>query len=182
MPLLLLFIIIPVIEIALFIQIGDKIGLGWTIFTIIATAFIGTSVVRKQGLNAWNKAQSHIQQNQIPMEEVFTGLCLLVAGALLLTPGFLTDAIGFTLLFPPFRRGLGKVIWGWIQKNGSMRMQGHMGGSFQNKSGFHPNHNSQGFENKDIIDGDFTIIDPESEDNKPQSPNPDKITHQKDKS
>lgn len=157
MPLLILFIIVPVLEIFLFIEIGDKIGTGWTIFSVLATAFIGTALVRKQGLDAWTKAQSGVQQNQLPMEQIFTGLCLLVAGALLLTPGFLTDAIGFTLLVPPFRRVLGASIWGWVSKNSSFRM--HQGG-------FNPHGPAGGFSSyagqDDIIDGDFSDVTPGS--------------------
>ncbi|MTI09084.1 FxsA family protein [Curvivirga aplysinae] len=158
MPLLLLFIIIPVIEIFLFIEIGDKIGVVWTIITVLATAFIGTALVRKQGFDALTKAQSNLDQNKLPMEEVFTGICLLVAGALLLTPGFLTDAIGFTLLIPLFRKSLGATIWGWIKKNGHIRMR-------QNQFGQNTNFNqgapfNQTYNRDDIIDGEFEEVHP----------------------
>lgn len=160
MPLLLLFIIIPVIEIFLFIEIGNKIGVGWTIASVLATAFIGTALVRKQGLEALTKAQSNLDQHKLPMEQVFTGICLLVAGALLLTPGFLTDAIGFTLLVPPFRKSLGATIWGWIQKNGHIRMGKNQ---FHQQSHFHQSGQSP-FGNRyaqdDIIDGEFEEVRP----------------------
>lgn len=154
MPLLFLFILIPVIEITLFITIGDIIGLGWTIFSVFATAFIGTNIMRKQGLAAWKNAQSQLQENRLPMEEVFTALCLLVAGAFLLTPGFLTDAIGFTLLIPPFRRSLGKTIWRWINKKGHIQNLG------PNPSGQNAKHPFGDFTQDDVIDGDFTVINP----------------------
>ncbi|WP_420548456.1 FxsA family protein [Curvivirga sp.] len=161
MPLLLLFIIIPIIEIFLFIEIGDKIGVGWTIASVLATAFIGTALVRKQGLDALTKAQSNLDQNRLPMEEVFTGICLLVAGALLLTPGFLTDAIGFTLLIPPFRKSLGATIWGWIKKNGHIRMQQSQFGQSANFNQGAPFDRT--YNRDDVIDGEFEEVHPKKD-------------------
>ena len=163
MPLLLLFIIVPVIEILLFIEIGDKIGAFWTIVSVLGTAFLGTYLVRRQGLAAWNKAQHHMQHQQLPLEEVFTGLCLLVAGALLLTPGFLTDAIGFTLLIPPFRKSLGSTIWSWVRKNGHISGQMRAGRSHFHTSSFghmhnHP-HKPSSSDTHQVIDGDYENLD-----------------------
>lgn len=181
MPLLLLFIIVPIIEIILFIQIGDQIGLGWTILSVIATAFIGTTIVRKQGLAAWNKAQSNMQHSQLPMEEVFTGLCLLVAGALLLTPGFLTDAIGFTLLVPTFRKSLGQTLWGWIRNNGNFQMRGNFTGQ-SNGANQHssPFGNRSPFTQEDIIDGDYTVVTPEDPSDKDGKKPTNQINHKPD--
>ena len=86
------FIAVPVIEIALFIEIGGWIGLWSTIGVVILTAFAGTTLLRLQGLTVLQRVQESAARNEIPVEEVFTGLCLLVAGVLLLTPGFFTDA------------------------------------------------------------------------------------------
>jgi len=153
MPLLLiLFIIVPIAEIALFIQAGELIGLWWTLASVVVTALIGTTLVRKQGLNAWLRAQSAMQENRMPLEEVFTGICLLLSGALLLTPGFLTDAIGLSLLIPQFRMIMGLAFWKRFKERPNFQM--HAG-----------NFNQQNpYEQKkpdDIIDGDFEIIDPE---------------------
>lgn len=107
---LLLMIGIPIAEIAVFIEVGGRIGLWPTIGTIILTAIIGTFLLRQQGLVTLQKVQSSLEQNRLPLTEVFDGLCLLVAGVLLLTPGFVTDGFGFLLFFPPFRTLLRHVL------------------------------------------------------------------------
>ena len=94
---------IPIAEIAFFIEVGGRIGLWPTIGTIILTAMIGTFLLRQQGLATIQKVQLSLEENRLPLAEVFDGLCLLVAGVLLLTPGFVTDSFGFLLFFPPFR-------------------------------------------------------------------------------
>jgi UPF0716 protein FxsA len=88
---LLAFIGVPLIEIALFIQVGDFIGLWPTIAIVIATAMAGTALIRQQGLNTLKRAQQEMAAQRLPMRELFNGVCLLFAGAMLLTPGFLTD-------------------------------------------------------------------------------------------
>ena len=98
------FIAVPVIEIALFIEVGGRIGLWSTVAIVIVTAFAGTTLLRIQGLSVLRRAQESATRNELPVQEVFDGLCLLVAGVLLLTPGFFTDALGFTLFVPLFAR------------------------------------------------------------------------------
>jgi len=100
------FIGIPLAEIAVFIELGGRIGLGWTLFLIVLTAMVGTWMLRRQGFAVLDRARRELDQDRVPVVEVFEGLCLLVAGALLLTPGFLTDAVGALLLLPPVRRWL----------------------------------------------------------------------------
>lgn len=101
-----LFVIVPIIEIALFIQVGGWIGVWPTIGLVILTAMAGTSLLRAQGLSTMRRAQESMNQGQLPMREVFDGACLLVAGVLLLTPGFMTDAMGLALFVPAVRSGL----------------------------------------------------------------------------
>ncbi|MBT3556436.1 MAG: FxsA family protein [Rhodospirillales bacterium] len=101
---------VPIGEIAVFIEAGDRFGFWPTIGAIIATAFVGTACMRFQGLSVLRRVQESMARNEMPLREVFDGLCLLLAGALLLTPGFITDAVGFCLLFPPFRYVVGAVI------------------------------------------------------------------------
>lgn len=112
MPLLLIlfFIGVPILEIAVFIQAGDILGLWPTLAAVVVTAMVGASLLRSQGLAALGRARQQIDRGQIPLDEVFTGACLLVGGALLLTPGFITDTVGFLLLVPPVRRVLGRWI------------------------------------------------------------------------
>ncbi len=112
MPILILlaFILVPIAEIAVFIKAGEMIGLGWTLAVIILTAMIGTALLRQQGLKVLSQTQEKLNRGEMPVGELFTGLCLLVAGALLLTPGFITDTIGFALFVPPVRMVLGYFV------------------------------------------------------------------------
>ncbi len=112
---LLAFIGVPLIEIALFIEVGGLIGLWPTIAIVIVTAMAGTALIRHQGLSTLQRAQQEMEAQRLPVRELFDGVCLLFAGALLLTPGFLTDAVGFTLLVPPLRRLLGRYVWRALQ-------------------------------------------------------------------
>lgn len=98
-----IFLVVPIVEIYLLIQVGQVIGAGWTILLVVLTAVIGVGLLRIQGLSTLNRAQQKLQQNELPAREILEGMGLVVAGALLLTPGFFTDTIGFLLLFPPTR-------------------------------------------------------------------------------
>ena len=104
------FIGVPLLEIALFIKVGGLIGLGPTLALVILTAVIGVWMLRRQGLSVLIRAQRQLAEGTLPVVEVFEGLCLVVAGALLLTPGFFTDAIGALLLVPAVRRGLYQLV------------------------------------------------------------------------
>jgi len=106
MPLLLLFIAVPLIEIALFIQVGGLIGLWPTIAIVIVTAIIGTSLVRQQGAHTMAQLRQSFEALNDPTEPLANGAMILFAGALLLTPGFFTDAMGFALLIPPVRKAV----------------------------------------------------------------------------
>jgi UPF0716 protein FxsA len=98
-----IFLVVPIIEIYLLIQVGQVIGAGWTIFLVVLTAVLGVWLLRIQGLSTLMRAQRKLQENELPAREILEGMGLVVAGALLLTPGFFTDALGFFLLFPPTR-------------------------------------------------------------------------------
>jgi len=108
--LILIFLGVPILEIAVFIQAGDILGLWPTLAAIVATAIIGGALIRAQGLATMDRARRSLDQGQAPVHEAFTGICLLLAGALLMTPGFLTDGVGFLLLIPPVRRSLGRWL------------------------------------------------------------------------
>ena len=103
MRLLLAFIAVPLIEIGLFIQVGGIIGLWPTLLVVLLTAVVGTWLVRSQGAQTLKNLQRSFKNMKDPTEPLAHGAMILLAGALLLTPGFFTDAIGFLLLFPPFR-------------------------------------------------------------------------------
>ena len=110
MPLLLIFIAIPIIEIALFIQVGGWLGLWPTLGIVILTAVIGTYLLRLQGMAELAKLQGSMQGSGNPVDPIANGALILVAGVLLLTPGFFTDGVGFALLTPPVRA----VVIKWL--------------------------------------------------------------------
>jgi UPF0716 protein FxsA len=110
MKLFLLFLTVPLIEIALFIQVGGWIGLWPTLAIVILTAILGTWLVRSQGLSELNRLRSSFSELSDPTEPLAYGAMILFSGALLLTPGFFTDAVGFALLAPPVRRAIFNYI------------------------------------------------------------------------
>ncbi len=99
----LFFIVVPLIEVMLFITIGKYIGLWNTIIIIIITGIIGAVLVKSQGITILNKTLEEIKSNKIPIFSIFEGIAILIAGAFLLTPGFLTDTLGCILLIPKTR-------------------------------------------------------------------------------
>jgi UPF0716 protein FxsA len=101
---------VPLIEIALFIEVGGWIGLWPTLALVVLTAVIGAWMLRQQGLSVLMRAQRQLAEGALPVVEVFEGLCLVIAGALLLTPGFFTDALGAVLLVPAVRRTLYRQV------------------------------------------------------------------------
>ena len=119
---LIAFIAVPIAEIALFIEIGGRIGVWNTVFTVVVTAMIGAWLLRSQGLQTLRRAQDSLNRNIFPVSQVFDGLCLLVAGTLLLTPGFVTDAVGFLLFIPPIRSLLRQWAWVMLARSGQSRV------------------------------------------------------------
>jgi UPF0716 protein FxsA len=108
--LFILFLIIPLIEIAILIQIGQVFGVGYTIALVIGTAALGAALFRQQGLSTLAKVQMSMQAGELPATELIEGLMLLIAGALLLTPGFFTDVFGFLVLIPPLRNKVARNL------------------------------------------------------------------------
>ena len=101
--LLLPLFLVAVAEIALFVRVGQWIGLGPTVLAVVATALLGAALLRAQGLGALRRAQAALDRRELPVKELFDGACILVGGLLLILPGFLTDALGLLLLLPPVR-------------------------------------------------------------------------------
>jgi len=113
MPLLilLLFIGLPIAEIAVLIKVADVIELGPTIGLIILTAILGVTLLRSQGLNAMTQAQSSLNEGRLPVDSLTDAVGLLLAGAFLLTPGLITDSLGFALLIPAVRHGIASHLF-----------------------------------------------------------------------
>jgi len=117
-------IAVPIMEIAVFIKAGDLIGLWPTIGSVILTAIIGSFLLRQQGLATLVRVRESMDAGRLPVNELFDGLCLLVAGALLLTPGFVTDGVGLLLFMPPFRVILRALLAQRLKARGNFHMHG----------------------------------------------------------
>ncbi len=108
--LILLLILIPAGEIGVLLLSGDIIGIVPTILMIIFTGIIGSYLAKKQGLETIRKAQEQLNRGMIPGEALLDGICILVGGVLLLSPGFITDVFGIFLLAPPTRKYVKKLL------------------------------------------------------------------------
>jgi UPF0716 protein FxsA len=149
------FVGIPIIEIAVFISVGGRIGLWPTLAIIVATAAAGSWLLRIQGLATLQRAQATFQRGEVPVAEVFDGLCLLLAGALLLTPGFVTDTIGFLLFLPPIRHFLARRAWQTLSARGGVHI--HTTGGAE--PGPHPQDGS----GPTVIEGEFEEVGPDKD-------------------
>ncbi len=135
MPLLLIFILLPMLELWLMIKAGGVIGALPTVLLVIATAVLGLALLRHQGLSALMRAQARMQAGELPAEELVQGVFLALGGMLLLVPGFFTDAIGFLCLTP----GLRQILVAALLRRVQVRS-------------FHP---GAGRPNPDVIEGEY---------------------------
>jgi len=153
-PLLLIaFFMIPLIEIFALINVGQVIGAWWTIAAVVGTAVLGAFLIRAQGISTLSRAQSQMAEGKLPAVEMFEGLFLFIAGALLMTPGFVTDAIGFICLIPPFRRMLIRagIQRGMIKTMGGVAGAGGYAGSGNDGTADHSGR---------TLESDYRRVDP----------------------
>ncbi|MCW8333924.1 membrane protein FxsA [Vibrio sp. SCSIO 43135] len=164
--LLLLFIFVPIIEIGLFIQVGGFLGLWPTIGLVLITAFVGASLVRSQGIQTLMSVQNRLNQGELPAQQIFEGVMLAVAGVLLLTPGFMTDALGMLVLLPAPRAVIAKYLMSkMVVKNVS---GGFAGGQFgQSPFEQDPFHRDPFNSNQDgnTFEGEFERKEKDDQDN-----------------
>lgn len=142
--LLLIMVVVPIIEIVVFIELGGYLGLWPTIGTVILTAAIGSALLRLQGFSILRRVTESLNEGRLPMAEMFDGMCLLVAGALLLTPGFVTDAVGLGLFVPAVRAVLRRQAGRYLVRSGRVHVQAGGNGDT-------------------VIDGEFRDLTPDSE-------------------
>ena len=148
MLLLLIFVAVPIIEIALFIQVGGAIGTWPTIGIVIITAIVGTMLLRTQGFATLGNLQSSLGKGENPVTHIAHGALILVAGVVLLTPGFFTDAVGLALLMPPVRALI--IKYGAERfKNGSFTV--HQSGSFGNQQSQQPT-------DPNVVEAEYTDV------------------------
>jgi UPF0716 protein FxsA len=120
MWLVLLFIVMPIVEIYVIIQVGQAIGALWTIAILIADSLIGARLLRWQGRTAWRRFQEAVATGRMPHNEVIDGVMIVVGGTLLLTPGFITDIIGLLLLLPLTRAAIRRAVARSIRRRGTV--------------------------------------------------------------
>ncbi|RMG58091.1 MAG: FxsA family protein [Gammaproteobacteria bacterium] len=150
MPLLYLaFLLVPLIEIYVLIQVGSVIGALPTVILVVLTAVIGVTLLRRQGLRTWMRAQEQLARGMMPAAELLEGMMLMLAGAFLLTPGFVTDTLGFLLLVPAVRRLL-------IQRMMTSGRWQTGAGSFRDDAGTPP---FTGGGQGRVIEGEFSRCD-----------------------
>ncbi len=118
--LFLLFLVVPIVEIYLLIKVGSMIGALATVGLVVLTAVVGSAMLRQQGLSTLRRAQRNMDQGVLPARELLDGVFLVIGGALLLTPGFVTDAIGFLCLLPATRHWMMAVARRRFRVSGSM--------------------------------------------------------------
>ncbi|MGB0494907.1 MAG: FxsA family protein [Kangiellaceae bacterium] len=177
--LFILFILVPIIEIGVFIQVGDQLGLGATIAIVIITAVIGVNLLKQQGFVAMRDIQNSLNQGKMPALELAAGAQLLFAGGLLLTPGFVTDSIGFLLMVPAIRMAVASILISRIKLsnlNGSSAQfgsgafyhhQNTTSSSDPQHSNQSPFHHSESQNQGRIIEGEVSSRpEPEDEQNK----------------
>lgn len=114
--LLLLFVVLPAVELALLIELGSRFGTLHTLALIVVTGIVGASLARGQGLGVLRKIQADVERGELPAHSLVDGVMILVAAALLVTPGILTDAFGFLCLVPAFRRGVRGLLWKRLER------------------------------------------------------------------
>jgi UPF0716 protein FxsA len=114
-----LFIGLPIVELALLLKVHERVGLGPTVLLVLLTGIIGAALVRRQGVAILFRIQHEIERGNLPAPQMIDGIMVLVAGALLVTPGLITDAVGFALLVPVIR----EYIRGWLRKRLEQKMR-----------------------------------------------------------
>ena len=135
-------------EIAVFVKASEQFGLWSTIGMVVLTAVLGTALLRHQGIQTVSRVQNSLNRGEVPVGELFAGICLLAAGLLLLTPGFLTDSVGFALFVPGMRNILAGSILKALSQPGAFHMDG----------GSSTGQTRDGNRSTTIIDGDFTEV------------------------
>lgn len=161
--LLLLFLLTPAVELALLIQVNRIVGFWPTIGLIIVTGIVGSHLARREGLSTWRNLNSRLQAGDLPGTELADGVIILVAGALLITPGILTDVLGFLGLIPFTRTYLRRLVMRWFRRKmqqGTMQVQfGIFGGSssdgnWQGRGQNVPNHTDEAHDPDSSTDPD----------------------------
>lgn len=160
MWLFIILIVVPIIEIALFVQVGGAIGLWPTLATVVLTAIIGSVLLRAQGIATLSRLQDSLNTGTNPLDPIANGALILLAGVVLLTPGFFTDAVGFALLVPPVRALVIKWIAARIA-SGQFTVHSNMNSARNNTRRQDPGPST--------LDGEYSVVDEDDEGTPPRN-------------
>lgn len=159
--LFLIFIVLPIAEVAAFIEAGRLIGVLPTILITIGSAIAGSLLMRIQGLATVNRLMQSLDKGEMPVTPVVDGMGIMAAGLLLLTPGLISDVIGFLLFIPPLRRGLAKWLFRKGLQSGTVNIRTfRRGGAGAPGPGSKPRGRPTFVKSDDIVDAEFETIDP----------------------
>jgi UPF0716 protein FxsA len=160
----LIFIILPIGEIAVFLEAGRTIGVLPTIAITLATTFLGSFLLRTQGFATMQRFMQCVERDELPLEPVLDGMGVLIAGVLLMVPGFITDAIGMLLFMPPVRRAFGRVLFRQLSSGDHVRFH-YYGHSAEPRPSRPEGTVKRPVDN--VVDADFETVDPRDEKEKP---------------
>lgn len=152
-----LFVVVPIVELAVIIQIGREIGVLPTIALLIAASVLGTALMRSQGRATWLRFNAALAEGRVPGREVMDGALIIFGGALLLTPGFLSDVLGLFLLLPPTRAIVRKLL---AARFGSPLLVTVASGARSRVFGRGPRPPRRAAGNDDVVDSSATEVDP----------------------
>jgi UPF0716 protein FxsA len=166
LPLVGLFIAVPILELYVIIKIGGLIGILPTLALLFAMSLLGATLLRHQGRGAWQRFNRALAERRFPGREVADGLLITIGGALLLTPGFITDAVGLMLLIPPTRAIARRLLQGWVARRFTVVGVGGMrDGTPRYSSGPEPTSRSYDFEGTaEEVDRDEPQLKPAGDD------------------
>ncbi|MEQ9023001.1 MAG: FxsA family protein [Pseudomonadales bacterium] len=146
--LFLFFIVVPLVEMLLLFEVSDHIGGLATVGLVVLTAVIGVQILKRQGISTLLRASQRLEAGELPAQEIGEGMLLAAAGALLLTPGFITDTLGFVFLTGPLRRPIAR----WVISRGIVQAVGRGGGSFSV-------HGRTASSRANVMEGEYTEVD-----------------------
>jgi UPF0716 protein FxsA len=148
-----LFLVVPIAELAVILLIGQQIGVWWTIALLIADSIFGSWLARREGLGAWRRFRRALDTGRMPTTEIADGAMILLAGALMLTPGFISDIVGILLLLPPTRAIARRVLLDFVARRAAKRAADR----------FRAARSWPGLGRARVVDGHADVIDAEVE-------------------
>ena len=160
---LLFIVFVPLIELGLLLELTKRTSLWTTIAVVLTTGVVGMSLVRWQGIRAWREIQAELSSGRSPSRAIVSGVMILIAGALLLTPGLLTDTVGFSLLIPAVRTAIASRIQKYAFSSASTHFRGSVwvsGNAGAGRSPFESTAQFAGAEEPQLQQPQVRVVDP----------------------